>query len=291
MTAAWDRAAEDVGNLVALEHVNVRVPDQRLATLFYVTGLGLTRDPYLVTGVTNMWVNVGRSQLHLPTGAPQRLRGVVGLVTPELGGLAERLASVREALAGTAFEFTAADGRIEATCPWGNRFRIHGPEARFGNVRLGLAYVRFDAPAGAAPGIARFYAEVFGAPAAVEELDGAPAARVAVGAGQTLWFRETAAPEAPYDGHHIQVYAANFSGPWRRLAARGLISREDGPHQYRFTDVADEAGRVLFTLEHEVRSMTHPLYGRPLVNRNPDQTNTAYAPGYQDAPWALPHAG
>ena len=32
------------------------------------TGLGLTRDPYLMTSVTNMWVNVGRSQFHLPTG-------------------------------------------------------------------------------------------------------------------------------------------------------------------------------------------------------------------------------
>jgi hypothetical protein len=25
-----------------------------------------------------------------------------------------------------------------------------------------------------------------------------------------------------------------------------------------------------------VRSVTHPLYGRDLVNRNPDQTNLAY---------------
>ena len=27
--------------------------------------------------------------------------------------------------------------------------------------------------------------------------------------------------------------------------------------------------------------MTHLLYGRPLVNRDPDQTNTAYALGYR----------
>ena len=36
---------EDVGNIVLLEHVNVQIPDQALATLFYVMGLGLTRDP------------------------------------------------------------------------------------------------------------------------------------------------------------------------------------------------------------------------------------------------------
>ena len=66
MKKQFDRAAEDLANVVGLEHVNVTVPDHRLATLFYITGLGFTRDPYLVTGVVNMWVNIGRSQFHLP---------------------------------------------------------------------------------------------------------------------------------------------------------------------------------------------------------------------------------
>ena len=44
----FDRAAEDLGNSIHFEHVNVTIPDQRLATLFYVAGLGLTRDPYLM---------------------------------------------------------------------------------------------------------------------------------------------------------------------------------------------------------------------------------------------------
>ena len=43
-------------------------------------GLGLTRDPYLMASDTNMWVNVGRSQFHLPTGEPQVLRGHTGIV-------------------------------------------------------------------------------------------------------------------------------------------------------------------------------------------------------------------
>ena len=77
---AYDREIEDVGNIVKLEHVNLGVPDQSLATLFYVCGLGLTRDPYLMTGVDNMWINVGTSQFHLPSGQPQKLRGHIGLV-------------------------------------------------------------------------------------------------------------------------------------------------------------------------------------------------------------------
>src|ERR1700741_2614113 len=91
----YDRTVEDLGNVVALEHVNVRVPDQRLATIFYVSGLGLTRDPYLMTGIDNMWINVGRSQFHMPTGDPQVLRGHVGLVLPEREALLRRLARVR----------------------------------------------------------------------------------------------------------------------------------------------------------------------------------------------------
>ena len=30
----YDRTTEDLGNIVGLEHVNVTIPDQRLATLF-----------------------------------------------------------------------------------------------------------------------------------------------------------------------------------------------------------------------------------------------------------------
>ena len=61
-----------------------------------------------------------------------------------------------------------------------------------------------------------------------------------------------------------------FPVRYRRLAARGLVSQEDNQYQYRFRDIVDPAdGRRLFTVEHEVRSATHPMYLRPLVNRNP----------------------
>ena len=80
----FDRSQEDVGNSVQLEHVNLRVPDQQIATLFYVTGLGLTREPFLMSGLENMWINIGRHQFHLgPHGTPQVLRGCIGLVIPD----------------------------------------------------------------------------------------------------------------------------------------------------------------------------------------------------------------
>ena len=46
----YDRVTQDIGNILALEHVNVTVPDQAVATTFYVSGLGFTRDPYMMVG-------------------------------------------------------------------------------------------------------------------------------------------------------------------------------------------------------------------------------------------------
>src|ERR1700746_2646857 len=100
---SYDRKAEDIGNIVGLEHVNLRVSNQEPATDFYLAGLGLTRDPYMMPGTNNMWVNVGKSQFHLPKGDPNVLRGHVGLVVPSLEELCERLGEAKEKLADTKF--------------------------------------------------------------------------------------------------------------------------------------------------------------------------------------------
>ena len=83
--AQYDRKAEDLGNITGLEHVNLQIPDQALGNLFYIQGLGLTRDPYMNTGLNNMWINVGKSQFHLPAGDPWVLRGAIALVTGIVG--------------------------------------------------------------------------------------------------------------------------------------------------------------------------------------------------------------
>jgi hypothetical protein len=109
-----------------------------------------------------------------------------------------------------------------------------------------------------------------------------------MGKDQYLQFRETDRPQPDYDGHHVQIYITDFSGPYRRLSKRGLVSQEDNQYQYRFRDIVDpNDSRHLFTVEHEVRSATHPMYLRPLVNRNPTQTNGNYANGHDQWPWAM----
>jgi hypothetical protein len=277
---SFARAQQDTGNIVGLEHVNITVPDQQLATAFYVGGLGLTRDPYLMVALNNMWINIGRSQFHLPTGKPMRVRGSIGIVVPDLDELAQRLQKVAPLLAKTSFTFEVRGDYVDATCPWGNRFRCHAPSAEFGPTELALGYVEFNVPRGTADGIMRFYREALGALAAIGERDGARVAAIHVGT-QKLYFRETDDASTPYDGHHIQIYVADFSGPHRFLTERGLITEESSEHQYRFQELVDPAdNKALFTIEHEVRSLTHPLYARPLVNRNPAQNNNRYSRGH-----------
>jgi len=236
-----------------------------------------------------MWVNVGMSQFHLPAGDPDILRGITGLVVPDRAALLDRLTQMRKPLEGTKFAFRESNDCIETVCPWGNRINVHAPnENRFGRIVLGMPYIAFDVRPGTAERIARFYREVMGALAAVVENGSGRSARVQVGEKQYWYFRETDEPEKPYDRHHAQIYIANFSGPYRRLKELGLITLEVNDHEYRFKDIIDlETREALFTVEHEVRSQTHPLYGRPLINRNPAQSNRDYKPGHDEISWAL----
>jgi len=279
MNGDFDRSTQDVGNVIGLEHVNVTVPDQSQAHLFYVTGMGFTRDPYIDFGMRNMWINLGRQQFHLPLGEPQVLRGCIGIVTLSLEALVSRLERIAGQLEGSRLAWREDNGRLMVTCPWGNRLAVHEP-GEFGPMRLGMPFVRFDVPSGSAARIARFYRELLGAPASVAEGDEGFLVRVTAGPEQTIEFQETTAALPGYDGHHIAVYVADFSRPHRLLLERDLVTEESNESQYRFQAIVDpDSGETLFEIEHEVRSLRHPMFARSLVNRNPSQTNVAYRPG------------
>ena len=141
--------AEDIGNIVSLEHVNTQVPDQSLATLFYIIGLGFTRDPYMNVGLTNMWINIGAQQFHLPTGQP------AGAARPHGAGSAGAATDCGSASRGsrgsslaTAFAWSDAEDHVTVTSPWGNMYRCYAPGA-FGEMRLGVPYVELTTPRGA----------------------------------------------------------------------------------------------------------------------------------------------
>ena len=269
----YDRSAQDVGNVQMLEHVNLTVPDQTIASMFYVTGLGFTRDPYIDFGTFNMWVNLGDQQFHLPTNNAQVLRGHIGVVVPSLEGLLSRLKFAGRGLTDTQFAFREADDHIALTCPYGNSIKAFGPDDA---MDLGMPYVQFDVPPDTTTGIAEFYRHVLGCPASIQR----DAAIIEMGHNQQLRFVETDQPLADYDGHHIAIYVADFSGPHAWLHERGLITEESDKYQYRFQQIVDpESGQTLYEVEHEVRALSHAMYRRPLVNRNPATNFFTYKRG------------
>ena len=275
-TRNFDRAEEDFGNVLNMEHINLTVPDQQLAALFYVTGLGFTRDPYIDFGTFNMWINVGEQQFHLPKRDAQKFRGHIGVVVPDLEDLKRRLDFIDRPMQGTDFNREEKNDHIALSCPWGNDIRAFGPG--FG-TSLGIPFAVLDVPAGSAEGIARFYNEVLETPARATA-NGERRAEVSMGGNQRLIFRETDAEIPAYDGHHLAIYVANFSKPHAALNERDLITEESDQHQYRFQAIVDpESGGVLTEIEHEVRSLKHPMFKRFLVNRNPAQNFMNYTQG------------
>ncbi|MYD43864.1 MAG: hypothetical protein F4W90_08230 [Gammaproteobacteria bacterium] len=275
----FDRSVEDVGNIQNMEHFNLTVPDQQLAALFYVTGLGFTRDPYMDFGTFNMWINAGEQQFHLPKNTAQKFRGTIGIMEPNLEDLQRRLTSIQRWMDGTEYAWRIDDDCIHVTCPWGNALRIHEADESSA-MALGIAYGDMQVPVGTCEGIARFYNEVFDSPAHTIEDNGTKYAEVSMGYNQTFRFTETTEPIAAYDGHHVAIYVSNFSKPHRKLVEQGLITEESDQHQYRFQAIIDpESGKQLTEIEHEVRSLHHPMRRRNLVNRNASQTFGNYRHG------------
>src|SRR5258708_4866666 len=127
MAKEADPTAEEHGDNLGPEDVNPVGADQGPAKLFYIRRLGPPRDPYLMTSVDNMWVNVGKSQFHLPTGKAQRLRGRTALVIPGRDLLLKRLENMKKPLAGTQFSFKEHKDHVTAICPWGNEYVVYEP--------------------------------------------------------------------------------------------------------------------------------------------------------------------
>ena len=145
---------------------------------------------------------------------------------------------------------------------------------------MGIPFAVLDVPTGTAEGITRFYNQVLDTPARTT-VNGSKCAEVTMGGNQRLIFKETTDDIPAYDGHHIAIYVSNFSSPHAALNDRGLISEESDQHQYRFQNIIDpDTGDLLTEIEHEVRSLRHPMFKRFLVNRNPAQSFMNYTQGH-----------
>jgi len=289
--------SQDLGNIVLLEHVNLAISDQAIASIFYFEGLGFTRDPYRHVGARLMWVNIGYQQFHLPTKSYEEVVcGRIGLIVPSLEHVLDGLSNVKERLSGTKFGYEVvqdasnpyiphASRQLSVTSPSGNQFTVfeNNPQIDF-RGDLGMPYVEFFCRRDRAVKIATFYKHYFGAHYAVEVHGGSTFAKIYVGPNQVLIFRESDENQViAYSGYHIAIYVADFSTTFEKFKRDHLLYS----YENNVCETLDEALRIrqfrtlrivdpnqegqkddLFLLEHEVRSMFHKSYMRPLVNRN-----------------------
>ena len=277
--AVYDRTAADIDNIIGLEHVNTTIDDQRLATLFYVVGLGFTRDPYMSVGDENMWINLGRQQFHLPTrGKPQVLRGHVGVVVPDLGRAEEAARERAPEARRNALLVRREERPHRDHLPVGQR---HPRLRAAGAVRRHEARHAVRRADGAARRRGRHRALL---PAGIR--------RQGEGRGGRRHRSLRAQPEddLPRDRRR---HPAVRRPPYRDLH-RGFLraapvpaeARASSPRRATRTSIASRTSSIRRTASSSSSSSTrcaactHPMYGRPFVNRNPAQMQRTYVRGY-----------
>ena len=143
-------------------------------------------------------------------------------------------------------------------------------EGTVGRLPQRLPYVEFWVAPGTSDGIGRFYREVLQCPVESRPIDGDPAAWVTIGSHQTFRFRERPGGGTVPNTNHVAVYLTRYRTVYAELQARGWLMEEDANEQFRFRRISDpRTGEELFAFEHEMRSLHHPDFLRPLANRVP----------------------
>ncbi len=273
MTGIERETLPEVGGIIHLDHVNFQVPEHDLVTVFFINGLGLTRDPFRRADETNMGVNVGLQQFHLPRrGTTPPFPGVIGLIVPDLAAIRVRLGRLERMgrFDGTEYAATFDETTAEITSPFGVRLRLHAAGTLPFLRPLGIAYVDVFVPPSTADAIAKFYAEVFRAVVQVGAIDGAPAALVTAGPFQTVRFIERELEDHDTHNFHLSYHVTHYNEVRERIAAAGALKGEGRGQVFFFSRIFDpESGAIVFPLENEVRSVYQQDFMRPLVNRWP----------------------
>jgi len=293
MSAASWWGGLDVGGIVCFEHLNLEVPDILIAKTFYMEGMGFSLDPFSTAPARLIWYNVGYQQFHVgwrPDKQPQVIDGHIGIIVPDLDLLLKRLKKVSHLLKDTKFKFEIVKqdekasylpipikglSYVEVTCPWGNVFHVYenNEEIDF-RGGLGMAYVQFNCPINSVDDISEFYKHNLGALTVVEKSEHGNLVRVLAGLKQQIIYVEKENVPTEKDwGYHFAIYISDFSGTYKKVREQKLennlppdtfeIALKD--RQFRF-DKIQWNGKLIAILEHEVKSMHHFNYMRPLTN-------------------------
>ncbi len=275
MTSNNREMLPEIGGIVHLEHFNFEMLEHEWATLFFMNGLGLTRDPYKRTDETNMGVNIGLQQFHLPRRGRETppFIGEIGLMVPGVPVVEarlERLANLGK-FDGSAYEILeSSEEELLVRSPWGVVLRLLEAGSVPFSKPLGLVYVDIPVEPGRAKPLADFYKKVMAAPAQVKKVDGETTAIVNMGPFQVVRFRERELPHYNLYDFHIAYYVTHYNAV-REKAIKADTLMGDGVGQLFFCrgPFDPKNGEPVLDFVQEVRSIYHPDFMRPLVNRWP----------------------
>lgn len=264
----------EIGGILHLDHINFEAPDHDMATVFFIHGLGLTRDPYRRADEQNMGINVGLQQFHLPRRGEKTppFHGLVGMIVPDIAGIRERFEVLQELgkFKGTSYSWQEEDSSVLLTSPFGFRIRLHANDSVVFSKPLGIKYIEFPAPPGSASAIARFYDQVFRAPTMVCDTDGMPSAIVTAGPHQQIRFLERELDSYETFTMHLSYHVTNYNQVRTILGEHGALKGTSRGEVFFFDKVFDpDNGETVLNLTNEVRSVYHPDFMRPLINRWP----------------------
>ncbi len=265
----------EVRGILHLEHFNLEGADHDLATQFFMNGLGFTRDPYRRTDETNMGINIGMQQFHLPRrGNPTPpFFGEVGLIVPDLLMIKARLDRLADlgSFDGTPYNLTVLDESTMAVMsPFGIALKLHAAGSLAFLRPLGLAYVDIPVMPGKAALLEKFYHQIIDAPTELFELEGEKTLSVTHGPYQYVRFREREIENYELYTFHLAYFVTNYNAYRDRVIEQGSM-QGDGAGQVFFFDgpFDPETGAEILKFTQEVRSVYHPDFMRPLVNRWP----------------------
>ncbi len=260
----------EIGAVTHFEHMNFSVPDQGPAMLFFCEGLGFTRDPARMVGTRNMWINAGRQQFHMPRGEAIPFPGEVGVSVKDIKRVHRNMKRIACELKGTEFSIKEVGKTLTCTSPWGHVLRVHQAGQLSGRMPQAISYVNFWVPVGTAKTIADFYEKMVYAPTEVAKRGKHAMAVVTVGANQHFHFIERPDYEPVDHPNHVAIYVTRYREMYRQFKAKKMLMRPDVEEQFRFEKMFNpRSGKVVFSFEHEVRSLYHPDYLKPLTNRVP----------------------
>lgn len=268
----------EVGRILHMEHFNHQVQDQNTATIFFINGLGLTRDPYQRTDETNIGVNIGFQQLHLPLRGPtHHFDGVIGLVVPDLPVIEARLKRLEDAkkFSGTPYRYNAVNNKTAyITSPYGTDFRLHQMGSIPFGKPLGIPYIEFMIPPGMAKKIVSFYQKIMDTPARVRKTKDAVMTEVVMGPYQHIRFIEKELESYELFSFHIAIFVSHYDTIKQSLVDLGVDVYGDRTHTCFWNPIIDpETGDHLLNLQHEMRSVQHPDFMHPYTNRWPMDHN------------------